>query len=70
MPETTAGNRPERYMKNYVRKIGVALMLPAAMCLGGCQLFGAAAGLLNYLIPAAASVGGAALIYYLNKKDD
>lgn len=57
-------------MKNLVRKIGVALLLPAAMSLGGCQIFGAAAGLLNYLIPVAASVGGAALIYYLQNKDD
>ena len=54
-------------MMKKLRKIGVALGLPALLTLGGCQIFGVAAGILNYLIPVAASVGGALLVYYLTK---
>lgn len=70
MSESALDKRPEGYMKKLARRIGAALMVPAALSLGGCQLFGAAAGLLNYLIPIAASVGGAALIYYLQNKNN
>lgn len=62
-------DRPSRYMMRRNRKIGVLLALPALLGLTGCQIFGVAAGILNYLIPVAASVGGALLVYYLTKDD-
>ena len=44
------------------------LFLLAPLCLTGCQLFGATADLLNTLIPAAVSIGGAVATYYLIKE--
>jgi hypothetical protein len=53
-----------------LRRLRALALIPVLVFLGGCQLFGAAAGILNYLIPVAASVGGAVLIYYLTRDDD
>lgn len=56
-------------MKKPLRRIVPFLAFPALFTLGGCQIFGVAAGILNYLIPIAASVGGAVLVWYLTKED-
>mgnify|MGYP001590795868 CR=1 FL=1 len=54
-------------MMKRLRRFAPALAVPALLCLGGCQIFGVAAGILNYLIPIAASVGGAVAVYYLTR---
>ncbi|GEM_PF-5816820 len=54
-------------MRKHLRRLGGLLALSAVASLGGCQIFGVAAGLLNYLIPIAAGVGGSVLVWYLTK---
>ncbi len=51
-------------MKNHRKRL-FSLVLLAPLCLTGCQMFGYAAGILNYIIPAAVSIGGAVATYYL-----